>query len=201
MKPSCQVCSQCTKEIDFTMGPKTEDYSLFMQGQRYKLVPSRKYWQHHLNERQRHDSKVSATATSGQRFITGLKHPAIVTYPLSYLAIYHMRHVKMLVILCDPLRRIEKIFMYWNLRLCSIHASRCVGLQGVLGAPHSPTTTQWPVGLVSPQSCWEALGALGTGPCCGLVFPWLVTEFEELPGKPSVGRFFNSSGSVINELE
>lgn len=43
----------------------------------------------------------------------GLKNPMIATFPLSYLAIAQSA-IKMILVLCDPLRRIEKIFWYWK---------------------------------------------------------------------------------------
>ena len=45
--------------------------------------------------------------------LMGLKNPMIVTFPLSYLAIAQSA-MKMILVLCDPLRRIEKIFWYWT---------------------------------------------------------------------------------------
>ena len=45
------LCKNQPQEIDFTKGPTMEDYSLFMQGQRNQLVPSRWWLQQHLTGR------------------------------------------------------------------------------------------------------------------------------------------------------
>ncbi|CAK8999219.1 unnamed protein product [Durusdinium trenchii] len=91
-------------EIDFTLGPTAEDYSIFMQGQRNKLVPTRAQVENHVAQRSTKNQQPSMGAS-----IMGLKNPVIVTYPLSYHAIAEMRSTKMILVLCDPLRRLETL--------------------------------------------------------------------------------------------
>ncbi|CAJ1348426.1 unnamed protein product [Effrenium voratum] len=91
-------------EIDFTQGPVVEDYTIFMQGQRHKFVPTRKQLEQHLAQRSGKNTEVA---------LVGLKNPAMLTYPLSYHVVAAMR-TKMIAVVCDPLRRLEKLFMYWK---------------------------------------------------------------------------------------
>ena len=63
--------------------------------------------------------------------LVGLKNPAMLTYPLSYHVVAAMR-TKMIAVVCDPLRRLEKLFMYWKL----------LGLE---------------CGLATAASCWFGL--------------------------------------------
>lgn len=92
------------QEIEFTQGAVAEDYSLFMQGQRNKLVPTKALLQRHLALRTRGENPKSLEQAPK---LMGLKNPVIVTYPLSYVAIAHM-NVKMIMILCEP--RLVHIF-------------------------------------------------------------------------------------------
>ena len=92
---------QKPQEIEFTQGAVAEDYSLFMQGQRNKLVPTKALLQRHLALRQGGKDPKSLESEGQAPKLMGLKNPVIVTYPLSYVAIAHM-NVKMILILCEP---------------------------------------------------------------------------------------------------
>ena len=59
--------NQPQQEIDFTRGPTMEDYSLFMQGQRNKLVPSRWWLQQHLTGRSRPKAPFGTTQIFGRK--------------------------------------------------------------------------------------------------------------------------------------
>lgn len=89
--------------LDFTSGKSNEDYSLFSQGQMSKFVPTKKLLGTH---------RASYRGKGHDTQLLGLNNPGIATYPLSYYALYLMKKVKMIVVVCDPLRRLEKLFMY-----------------------------------------------------------------------------------------
>ena len=93
-------------EIDFTLGKSEEDYTLFGQGQLSKFVPTKQQVAKH---RASYAGKGDANDATK---LLGLNNPVIVTYPLSYYALYLMKTVKVVLVVCDPLRRLEKLFLY-----------------------------------------------------------------------------------------
>ncbi|CAK8998645.1 unnamed protein product [Durusdinium trenchii] len=139
-------------EIDFTLGPTAEDYSIFMQGQRNKLVPTRAQVENHVAQRSTKNQQPSMGAS-----IMGLKNPVIVTYPLSYHAIAEMRSTKMILVLCDPLRRLEKLFMFWQ--FCH-HDLQDAWRRGDAARPKQ-------------ERCYSSIGALLTWE----LQPWLRAQF------------------------
>ena len=107
-----KIAKNLPQEIEFTQGAVAEDYSLFMQGQRNKLVPTKALLQRHLALRTRGEDPKNLESDGEQApRLMGLKNPVIVTYPLSYVAIAHM-NVKMILILCEP--RLVHIFFLWK---------------------------------------------------------------------------------------
>ncbi|CAJ1430694.1 unnamed protein product [Effrenium voratum] len=92
-------------EIDFTSGATGEDYTIFGQGQQNKFVPTREQVAFHHS---RYAGKNSSSR------LLGLKNPGIATYPLSYYTIWLLRRMKLILVVCDPLGRIEKEFMIYH---------------------------------------------------------------------------------------
>ena len=111
-----KIAKNLPQEIEFTQGAVAEDYSLFMQGQRNKLVPTKALLQRHLALRTRGEDPKSLESEGEQApKLMGLKNPVIVTYPLSYVAIAHM-NVKMILILCEP--RLVFFFLWKKAKFC-----------------------------------------------------------------------------------
>eukprot|EP00435_Cladocopium_sp_Y103_P019882 s3287_g4.t2 len=76
-------------DIDFTFGDSLEDYSIFAQGQRNKLVPTKA-------QLEKHKEQIASSVRKNNVKLMGLKNPVIGMYPL---------------MVCDPVGRLERRFM------------------------------------------------------------------------------------------
>lgn len=82
-------------DIDFTLGAFEEDYSIFAQGQRHKLLPTKA-------QLEKHKEQITASVRKKQVKLMGLKNPIIAMYPLSYYSIFFMENVKLILMLRQP---------------------------------------------------------------------------------------------------
>ena len=93
-------------EIDFTRGVEVEDVGIYASGQRNQFFPSKSRVQQH---------KTSWTWRKKNSSVRlGLRNPAISTYALSYYTIFMQQKSKVILIICDPLSRMEKQFMWFH---------------------------------------------------------------------------------------
>ncbi|CAK8999220.1 unnamed protein product [Durusdinium trenchii] len=82
----------------------SEDYKIFAEGQSNRFLPTK----------QTARALQIRSSQRGQPGLLGLRNPAISLYPLSYYTIFLQERMKMILVLCDPLSRIEKQFMWFH---------------------------------------------------------------------------------------
>lgn len=91
-------------DIDFTLGDFEEDYSIFAQGQRNKLLPTKA-------QLEKHKEQIASSVRKNNVKLMGLKNPIIAMYPLSYYSIFFIKRTKLILMVCDPVGRLERRFM------------------------------------------------------------------------------------------
>ena len=79
-------------DIDFTLGDSLEDYSIFAQGQRNKLVPTKA-------QLEKHKKQMASSVRKDNAKLMGLKNPVLAMYPLSYYSIFLMEKIKVILML------------------------------------------------------------------------------------------------------
>jgi len=79
-------------DIDFTLGDFEEDYSIFAQGQRNKLLPTKA-------QLEKHKEQIASSVRKNNVKLMGLKNPIIAMYPLSYYSIFFIKRIKLILML------------------------------------------------------------------------------------------------------